>query len=146
LINRALAAVWQLGRAGKVPAIQEIEFFANDDDTQLLSEVYCLPETASLAEHFTDELKATLAAVSGVSFFVARSAKGEGRGEPRLLGGTGIASLIYATQLASYRVSAGSLFPDGARRGTPTGQPAGTPALLGQPLISMLGLGFFLLS
>ena len=45
LINRALAAVWQLGRAGKVPAgIQEIEFFANGDDTQLLAEVYCLPE------------------------------------------------------------------------------------------------------
>ena len=48
LINRALAAVWQLGRAGRVPAgVQEIEFFANGDDTQLLAEVYCLPETAA---------------------------------------------------------------------------------------------------
>ncbi len=34
LINRALAAAWQLGRAGRVPpGVQEIEFFANGDDT-----------------------------------------------------------------------------------------------------------------
>ena len=44
LINGALAAMWQLGRAGSVPpGVQEIEFFANSDDTELLAEVYCLP-------------------------------------------------------------------------------------------------------
>ena len=107
LINRALAAMWQLGRAGSVPpGVQEIEFFANSDDTELLAEVYCLPETA--AEPFTADLKLALAEVSGVVFFAARSAKAEGQGEPKQLGGSG--HLIYATKLASYRVSAGAFF------------------------------------
>ena len=48
LINRALAATWKPGHAGRVPpGVQEMEFFANSDDTQLLAEVYCLPETAA---------------------------------------------------------------------------------------------------
>jgi 23S rRNA (uracil1939-C5)-methyltransferase len=107
LINRALTAVWQLGRGGKVPpGIQEIEFFANGDDTQLLSEVYCSAETAGSTEHFTDELKAARAEISSVSFFVARSAKAESQGDPRETGG----NLVYATKLASYRVSAGAFF------------------------------------
>ena len=107
LINRALAAAWQLGRAGTVPAgIQEIEFFANSDDTQLLAEVYCLPESA--AEGFTVELKSALAEISGVVFFAARPAKAEGQGDAKQLGGSG--HLIYGTRLASYRVSAGAFF------------------------------------
>ncbi len=107
LINGALAAMWQLGRAGSVPpGVQEIEFFANSDDTELLAEVYCLPETA--AEAFTSDLKLALAEVSGVVLFAARSAKAEGQGEPKLLGGSG--DLTYSTRLASYRVSAGAFF------------------------------------
>ena len=40
LINRGIGALWQSGHAGKMPAgIDEIEFFANADDTQLLVEV-----------------------------------------------------------------------------------------------------------
>jgi 23S rRNA (uracil1939-C5)-methyltransferase len=108
LINLALTAVWQLGRTGKVPAgILEIEFFANADDTQLVAEVYCLPAVA--AEQFAGELKAALAEISGVAFFLARSAKAEGQGDPKPLGGSD-AHLIYSTRLASYRVSAGSFF------------------------------------
>jgi 23S rRNA (uracil1939-C5)-methyltransferase len=111
LINRALAAVWQLGRAGKVPpGIQEIEFLANGDDTQLLSEVFCLPETANLTEHFTEELKAALAEISSVTFSVARSAKAEAQGDPQQLSSNSVGNLIYATKLASYRVSAGAFF------------------------------------
>ena len=106
-INRALAAMWQLGRAGSVPpGVQEIEFFANSDDTQLLAEVYCSPETA--AEPFTADLKAALAEVSGVVFFAARPPKAEGQGDARQLGGSG--HLTYSTRLASYRVSAGAFF------------------------------------
>ena len=106
-INRALTAVWQLGGAGKVPAgIMEVEFFANGDDTQLLAEVYCLPDVAT--EQFCADLKAGLAELSGVAFFAARSAKTEGQGDAKLLGGDG--HLIYTTGTASYRVSAGSFF------------------------------------
>ncbi len=107
LINRALAAMWQLGRAGSVPpGVQEIEFFANSGDTQLLAEVYCLPETA--AEPFASEVNAALPEVSSVVFFAARPTKAEGQGEPKQLGGSG--HLIYTTKLASYRVSAGAFF------------------------------------
>jgi 23S rRNA (uracil1939-C5)-methyltransferase len=107
LINRALAAGWQLGRAGKVPAgILEIELFTNGDDTQLLAEVYCLPDVVT--EQFAADLKSTLSEISSVSFFAARSAKDEGHGDPKPLGGDG--HLIYTTKLASYRVSAGSFF------------------------------------
>jgi 23S rRNA (uracil1939-C5)-methyltransferase len=111
LIYRALTALWMLGRAGKVPpGIQEMEFFANGDDTQVLSEVYCSPETSGSTDRFTDELKTALAEISGITFFVARSAKAEGQGDPRQIGSTGVGNLIYATRFASYRVSAGSFF------------------------------------
>jgi 23S rRNA (uracil1939-C5)-methyltransferase len=107
LINRALTTVWQLGRTGKVPTgILEIEFFANGDDTQLLAEVYCLPEIAT--EQFASDLKTGLAEISGAVFFAARAAKAEGQGDPKLIGGDG--HLIYTTKIASYRVSAGSFF------------------------------------
>ena len=107
LINRALTTVWQMGRTGKVPSgILEIEFFANGDDTQLIAEIYCLPEVAT--EQFSADLKTGLAEISGVAFFAARSAKAEGQGDPKPLGGDG--HLTYATKLASYRVSAGAFF------------------------------------
>ena len=107
LINRALAVAWQLGRNGKVPAgTQEIEFFANADDTQLNAEVYCLPDVAT--EQFSADLKAALAETSGVAFFAARPTKAESQGDPKPLGGDG--HLMYATRLASYRVSAGAFF------------------------------------
>jgi 23S rRNA (uracil1939-C5)-methyltransferase len=111
LINRALAAVWQLGRAGKVPAgIQEIEFFANGDDTQLLLEVYCSPETTDVSEPLTAALKTALAEISGVAFFLARSAKAEAQGDPKQLGTGDVANLIYTTKLVSCRVSTGAFF------------------------------------
>jgi 23S rRNA (uracil1939-C5)-methyltransferase len=111
LINRALAAVWEMGRAGKVPAgIQEIEFFANGGNTELLSEVYCSPDSEKLLVAFAAELKIALTEISSVAFFAARSAKAEGQGDPQRLGSDGVRHLIYTTKLASYRVSAGAFF------------------------------------
>ncbi len=107
LINRALTAVWQLGRAGKVPSgILEIEFFANGNDTQLIAEVYSPTEVTT--EQFSADLKTGFAEISGVAFFAARSVKAEGQGDPKPLGGDG--NLAYVTKLASYRVSAGAFF------------------------------------
>jgi 23S rRNA (uracil1939-C5)-methyltransferase len=111
LINRALAAVWRLGRAGKVPAgVQELELFANGDDTQLLSEVYCLPESAGASEAFAAELKVVLTEISGIAVFQSRSSKAENQGDPTRLGGTVAPHLMYTTQIALYRVSAGAFF------------------------------------
>ena len=40
LINHAIAAVWRLGREGKIAAeISEIEFFANAEDAALAVEL-----------------------------------------------------------------------------------------------------------
>ncbi len=111
LINRALAAVWQLGCEGKVPpGIQEIEFFANSDETQLLAEVYCLHGTADAAEIFSADLKAALAEISSIVFFAAQGARVEAQGDSKTLNGSGPGDLVYVTRLASYRVSAGAFF------------------------------------
>src|SRR5581483_10040831 len=77
LINQALAAVWELGRGGRVPpAIVESEFFANGDDTELLLAL-TVPikpprkEIAAIAE-FVSELRARMPVVIGVAVFWQR--------------------------------------------------------------------------
>ena len=58
LINRAIAAMWRLGHAGKVPtAIREIEVFVNADDTQLLAEGFCSSDITGSAEQFAGALR-----------------------------------------------------------------------------------------
>jgi 23S rRNA (uracil1939-C5)-methyltransferase len=110
-INRAIAAMWQLGRAGRVPSvIQEIEFFANADDTELLAEVYCAAEIGNATEAFAAGLKNTVSDVVGVVFFEGRHSRAEAHADPRQLGASGAESVTYATKLASYRVSAGAFF------------------------------------
>jgi len=59
---------------------------------------------------FSEELKHALAEISGVEFFVASSANAQGQGDPRQIDSNGVGNLIYATKLASYRVSAGAFF------------------------------------
>ena len=111
LINRALAAMWQMGRGGEVPAgIREIELFSNADDTQLLAEVYCGAEIADAAESFATCLRAALTEVAGVVFFAARATKVDISGDPQRISVSGADNLTYATKFASYRVSAGSFF------------------------------------
>ncbi len=111
LINRAIAAMWQLGRARKVPAeIREIEFFANADDTQLLAEVYCAAEIANATEQFATNLRTALPETCGVVFVEARGSKDDARGDRQRLAVSGVDNLTYTTKLASYRVSAGAFF------------------------------------
>ena len=108
LINRAMAAFWQMGRAGKVAdGIQEIEFFANAEDTQLLIEIYCTPEIrGETATSWAQELKSALPEVAGVVVF----ATARGTAEPERIAVSGAAELSYKTAGASYRVSAGAFF------------------------------------
>jgi 23S rRNA (uracil1939-C5)-methyltransferase len=109
LINRAIAVLWQ-AYGGEAPSpdldgIQEIEFFANSDDTQLQVEAYCGPDVSpSVAAEQAKELKALLSEVSGVAVF-----RNEVR-SPETIAGAGTPQLTYVTQHASYRVSAGSFF------------------------------------
>lgn len=125
LINRGIAEVWRMGRAGKVPeGIKEIEFFANADDTRLLVELECSDEARrSEIRTFAEGLQETATEVVGV---VAFGQKSSGRGtagragrspESRQEGGAaavlvalGEHSLTYQTRRSSFRVSAGSFF------------------------------------
>jgi len=111
LINRAITAMWHLGRGGKVSAgIQEIEFFANADDTQLLAEVHCSREIANTTEQFATDFRTALPEACGAVFLEARNGRAEPGGDPHPIAVSGADHLMYATDLASYRVSAGAFF------------------------------------
>ena len=135
LINRAIGAMWEIGRKGGATGIQEIEFCADAEDAQLLVEVY-----GEVAAGLGQELKSVLPEVVGVVDFPSgskarfdvrpngtaeavaiakrkqrdRSRSRNGRAEapedvqPHVLFGSG--ELTYKTSLASYRVSAGAFF------------------------------------
>jgi 23S rRNA (uracil1939-C5)-methyltransferase len=116
LINRALAALWKLGEAGKVPAgATEIEFFANAEDTELLLEVTLAPqpplELRALAD-FARELRQEFPAVAGVVPFhpVANASVIRIDVPKKLAADFGSDFLVYRTRDANYRVSAGSFF------------------------------------
>jgi 23S rRNA (uracil1939-C5)-methyltransferase len=115
LINRAIAKLWEIGRA---EAVEEIEFFANAEDTQLLVEIYGEPR----AREFAEELKGALAEIVGVVIFPSHPKPAKGgdsapfpkHSRSRQAGGgartSAHDSLSYQTGQASYRVSAGAFF------------------------------------
>src|SRR5437016_12500569 len=107
LINRAIAAFWELGRAGKIlTGVREIEFFANSDDTQLLVEAYVASDEDGIAR-WDEEVRAGLPEIAGVVVF--RNATRAGI-QPERLAVSGAAEINYRTARANYRVSAGSFF------------------------------------
>jgi 23S rRNA (uracil1939-C5)-methyltransferase len=108
LINRAMAAVWQMGRAGKMgPGIQEIEFFANAEDSELLLQLHVTDVRRQTAIQMAEEIRSTLAEAIGIS--VLRRLPGHGS-ETEQIVSLGAANLSYNTQRATYRVSHGSFF------------------------------------
>jgi 23S rRNA (uracil1939-C5)-methyltransferase len=128
LINRAVAALWNLGRASKLPpALREVEFFANSDDSTLLLEFYANAASneakssqpagrscADAPEQYRDVWSAVHAEVpgaAGVAIFGARQPRPTGNvSEPTLLASFGDCEIAYRTAGESYRVSAGSFF------------------------------------
>ncbi|HKT71244.1 MAG TPA: 23S rRNA (uracil(1939)-C(5))-methyltransferase RlmD [Terriglobales bacterium] len=112
LLNRAIAAVWEAGRAGKVPdVINEIEFFANAEDTQLLLQLY-VPESASRAalKECAATLAGTLPEIAGtISFRGTTTAHGpRSEAQPQIVDGAG--ELTYHTAQQNYRVDSGAFF------------------------------------
>lgn len=118
LINRTIAGLWELGRAGKIAeGIAEIELFANGDDTQLLVEALCsLESTPELAspwmESLYENLHGAMPEVSGVAAFRVNSGRGSGLEEnlDKPLALTGAGALLYRTTQSTYHVGAGSFF------------------------------------
>jgi 23S rRNA (uracil1939-C5)-methyltransferase len=111
LINRGIDTLWQLGRKGNAPAgLREVELFANADDTQLLVEIYCVAEAKrSLVKEWVEELRVAMPEIAAVvAFREAQPGKGGAAHETLLSLGDG--HIIYQTQSAAYRVSAGSFF------------------------------------
>jgi 23S rRNA (uracil1939-C5)-methyltransferase len=112
LVNRAIAAFWRMGREHTIPdGIHEIEFFANADDTQLLIEASCEPGTPSTpVREWTATLPSRLREIAGIVVFRAKLSNAIGTAEPKQISASGVRDLIYNTNDASYRVSAGSFF------------------------------------
>jgi 23S rRNA (uracil1939-C5)-methyltransferase len=110
LINRAIAAFWQMGRDRLVPGgIQEIEFFANAEDTQLLTEAYCESGTPGTpVREWAEAARGTLPEILGIVMFQSKSSSGTA--EPKQIAAFGAKELTYETDHASYRVSAGAFF------------------------------------
>jgi 23S rRNA (uracil1939-C5)-methyltransferase len=110
LINRAIAAVWDRGRAGEIPAVvRELEFFVDHADESLLVEAYCAPRTSAQdAEATAEKLAGIMREAKGAVVFELPPANQFV--DPKRLAAFGKAAIVYATKLAAYRVSAGAFF------------------------------------
>ena len=110
LINLGIAALWQSGRAGKVPnGVREIEFFVNADDTEMMVEISTSADARRAAVRaWAEELRASMSGIVGIVVFrdVAQS---KSHSNEKLVS-TGTDHLNYRTARATYRVSAGSFF------------------------------------
>ncbi len=116
LINRAIAAMWKLGEADRVPQnVIEVEYFVNADDTELLLEVTLAAERVRpnlrKVMEFTNAFRFEIAECVGIVPFLQ-----EGKSQTRLdvtpaqQLSFGRDSLVYRTPEAQYQVSAGSFF------------------------------------
>ena len=119
LINRAIAAVWALGREGAVPEpVHGMQVFANHNDTRLLVEAYVHSGVdAKKLQPFAAALHRSIAEVAGVVVFAATSVEDDSRQRAPLTSTRGEASeaigegaLLYQVAGAEYRVSGGSFF------------------------------------
>ena len=110
LINRGLATLWQFGRAGKVPVgVVEVEFFADAEDSRMLVEVNCSPDSRRAAVRtWAEDLQASMSEISGVVAFRVANPGAKQPAEKFL--SVGADHLIYHTSKSAYRVSAGSFF------------------------------------
>jgi 23S rRNA (uracil1939-C5)-methyltransferase len=115
LINRALAAMWKLGEAAKVPAgVAEIEFFANAEDTELLLELTLAHGSRDwrAQEEFARELRQELPNIVGIVPFEPSAQASVKRTDipEKHNDAFGGDSLVYRAANGQYRVSAGSFF------------------------------------
>jgi 23S rRNA (uracil1939-C5)-methyltransferase len=110
LINRAIAATWKIGISGKVnPSLQELEFFASHDDSELLIEAYCSRGTTlSDAQALAEQLSTVLPEVQGVAAF--EQSDSAHVSEPRRLAINRNQQIQYQVGGRGYRVSAGAFF------------------------------------
>lgn len=115
LIERALAAVLRMGRESGIARLgDEIEFFCNGDESELLVSLWTVnsgragarsaPRKDRALDHFAEALRALIPELAGVGVFSA-----PGR-FPRLAATWGRGSLSYSVGSRRYEVGIGSFF------------------------------------
>lgn len=116
LINKAIAAIWQLGRSDKIPkALIEIEFFANAKDQELMLKIdlhqYSMPAQEEW-QSFAAALLELVTEIAGISLFTTQADGPRIQRKPpkELLSLFGLSELVYGAAFSDYRVSAGSFF------------------------------------
>ena len=119
LLNRALKALWELGRAAEIPtALRELEFFANADDTRLLAELWFTAETPAtkriaLGEKLTNRLRDLLPDLTSAYVFPQSPTSPRGHqslAEPQPDWALGGGQFRYRVGSKEFRVSGGSFF------------------------------------
>lgn len=124
LINKALDALWKMGRAGRFDSgVREIEFFADAGDSQLLLEIYVGGDgERDRLGAFAQELCSEITGVTGAVVFPvtqtnihhrdtqAERRKSSFQQQNPAFTYCGAMALQYETALQKYRVSAGSFF------------------------------------
>jgi 23S rRNA (uracil1939-C5)-methyltransferase len=105
LINSAIGAL--CASDIKIADVDEIELFANADDSQLLAELYCSPNISeAAARKMAEEVHQRLPQSMGVVAFRRVTAPVE----PKAAATSGATDLQYKTDNATHRVSAGAFF------------------------------------
>ena len=117
LIQRAIAAMWDVGQQISSRGMREAQFFANHDDSKLLVEFYTERDTAGALTIFIESLRAAMPEIVGVTLFPWSSSESDDERAPlTTIRDTGSAqtfgsdSLEYETIAGTFRVSAGSFF------------------------------------
>jgi 23S rRNA (uracil1939-C5)-methyltransferase len=115
LINRAIAAIWELGRSGVFAdcPLSEIEFFADHGDAKLMLELYATQsKPKKVWEKLLERLRSRLPAITSVSVFSNKddSKKKKAEPEPQEEYSFQPEPFVYETRLARYQVSPGSFF------------------------------------
>jgi 23S rRNA (uracil1939-C5)-methyltransferase len=108
LINRAIATLSQQKTASWAEGVEEIELFADAEDSGLLVEIECGPKiAASQAIRAAEELKSVLSEATGV---VMRRRSGDAYGPGKQIALVGSGEIRYNVGEQPYRVSAGAFF------------------------------------
>ena len=107
MINRALAALWQMGKSGGIPPwLIEIEFFANAEDDAILLEFYLSGEADLVGlEDIARQLRRVEPSIMGITAFARRSEQ-----PAKKIWTNGAEELLYRTRDVTYHVRAGSFF------------------------------------
>lgn len=116
LLQKAMTALWNLGRNGEISAsLQEVELFADAEDGKLLASFYqrtSSPGPEASWESFVTQLCVDLPELETIALFGERRHHHKGQAsedeKPQILAGPG--SLRYSVAGQVYGVSAGAFF------------------------------------